>query len=326
MFIQHTYTIIVQLKSNNLLCFVSGWLPQLCGIECKVHIETESQEDILFHSRIVQVDAEEWNRQRDALKCRSSKLDYYLLCIHTRRKGSCWCAGVCTVHMSHSHWCRESGMHACTPRLWHWCTAQICRKKKEIRGRTLRWAMYRRYDWWIKLLVYCCQGRNCRICFTFKMDFNWHVLHSSYSAFYLWVAAFSVDTRRDSISLLFCSSLWSILTHLNNSWMWLPWNFWTDIHVPQRMNPTNFLLPRHYVDICESSWNVSTTIGWITLKYCTDTLVPQMMNPTNSRLLLSRHYDVDICGSSWICLNDYIGRIAMILLLIFISSRLLTFW
>lgn len=30
-------------------------------------------------------------------------MNCYLLCIHMQRKGSCWCAATCTVHMSHSH-------------------------------------------------------------------------------------------------------------------------------------------------------------------------------------------------------------------------------
>lgn len=56
----------------------------------------------------------------------------YLLCIRMQHKGSCWCAEACTVHMSHSHWCTESGMSACTPQRWYWCTPQIWKSHRQV--------------------------------------------------------------------------------------------------------------------------------------------------------------------------------------------------
>lgn len=53
---------------------------------------------------------------------------HHLLCIRTPHKGSCWCAGACTVHMCRSRWCRESGKNAYTPRPWHWHRARTWKR------------------------------------------------------------------------------------------------------------------------------------------------------------------------------------------------------
>lgn len=50
----------------------------------------------------------------------------YLLCIHTRHKGSCWCEAACTVRTCRSRWCTASGRRACTPLQWCWSTPQNC--------------------------------------------------------------------------------------------------------------------------------------------------------------------------------------------------------
>jgi len=43
----------------------------------------------------------------------------HLLYTRMQHTGNCWCAGVCTGHRCHSHWCRGSGKSEGTPQLLH---------------------------------------------------------------------------------------------------------------------------------------------------------------------------------------------------------------
>lgn len=94
------------------------------------------------------------------------------------------------------------------------------------------------------------------------------------------------------------SHLWLILWDLSTTIEYISNKYCADIHVPQRMNPTLYLLfnlSSHAtceVPVCVFFVCDTSTTSWTSMIFCWDNHVPQRINPTNSndRSVVLQHH------------------------------------